>query len=61
MNMEDKRKLLSKIREPKAGRRDKFILLRVSGKQKAEIQETAKKLRCSMSRYLLGLHEYSIG
>jgi len=56
MNMEEKRKLLSKIREPKPGKRDKFIMLRVSGKQKAEIQETAKRLRCNVSRYLLGLH-----
>jgi hypothetical protein len=61
MNMEEKRKLLSKIREPKSGRRDKLIILRVSGEQKAKIKETAKKLRCSMSRYLLGLHEYFNG
>jgi len=57
MNTEVKRKLLLKIREPKQGKRDKFIMLRVSGKQKAEIQKTAKKLRCNVSRYLLGLHE----
>ena len=57
MKAEEKRKLLLKIREPKLGKRDKFIMLRVSGKQKAEIQKTAKKLRCNVSRYLLGLHE----
>ena len=57
MNAELKRKLLSKIRELKPGKRDKFIIMRVSGKQKAEIQKTAKRLRCNVSRYLLGLHE----
>lgn len=57
MNAELKRKLLLKIREPKPGKRDKFIIMRVSGKQKAEIQKTAKRLRCNVSRYLLGLHE----
>jgi len=57
MNMELKRKLLSKIRGLKSDKRDKFIIMRVSGKQKAEIQKTAKRLRCKVSRYLLGLHE----
>lgn len=57
MNAELKRKLLLKIRGPKSDKRDKFIILRVSSNQKAEIQNTAKRLRCSMSRYILGLHE----
>jgi len=57
MDAELKRKLLLSIRAPGYGKRDKFIMLRVSGKQKAEIQKTAKKLRCNVSRYLLGLHE----
>jgi len=56
MNAEEKRKMLSNIRGP-SDKRDKFIMLRVSGKQKAEIKKTAQKLRCNVSRYLLGLHE----
>ena len=57
MNSELKRKLLLTIRAPKRGKRNTFIMLRVSGEQKAEIQKTANKLRCNVSRYLLGLHE----
>jgi hypothetical protein len=61
MNTEVKRKVVEKIRAPKPGKRDKFIIMRVSGKQKAEIQQTAKRLRCNVSRYLLGLHEVFSG
>lgn len=56
MNMEEKRKLLSKIQGP-LGIRDNFIHMRVSGKQKKEIQKNAKAVGCSMSKYLLALHE----
>lgn len=57
MNTNLKRKLLSKIRAPKSDKRDKFIILRVSSKKKSEIQTAAKRLRCNVSRYLLGLHD----
>lgn len=56
MNAKLKSKLLSKIQGP-LGKRDDFIHLRVSGKQKREIQRNAKAMGCSMAKYLLALHE----
>lgn len=56
MNAKLKSKLLSKTKEP-ADKRDQLINLRVSSKQKDEIRKNAKAVGCSMSKYLLALHE----
>lgn len=56
MNAKLKSELLSKTQEP-TDIRDQLINLRVSSKQKSKIQENAKAVGCSMSKYLLALHE----
>jgi len=50
-----KRKLQN-ARAP-GGKRGEFIHMRVSAKQKKQIQKNATEAGCSISSYLLGLHE----
>jgi len=56
MNAKLKNELLSKAHKS-VGICDQLINLRVSGKQKKAIQKNAKAVGCSMSKYLLALHE----
>lgn len=55
-------KVLKDIRKNLKGHelRDNQILFRVSSKEKAEIQKTAKSLGLSVTQYLIGLHRYAV-